>query len=333
MGKTRKYKKQRKKKHQRTRKQQGGLCCQYEKSSSGCEGDFRHGEFISRVSPVGEEKTFYGIQFEPRWFATKEGPLPYFATLDDVKIGITYHSFKHMENLGIKCYDESTFVVIIKTMLPKLIWTRNVGNANEKTIEIFDDMPNFKSNFYDKLGDGHNCIAKKNTENCLYYSPDQQKADVTSCVGYYVFETPQATRFKRGKSDSPYYEADGTFNDFTIAAVKLTFIRFLNKNQGKRSPKNHDRKFIGHKLLEDYENTLFLYKIEILNVENWKRQKNAIFHSYYDEKVQQLLLNNVSDCNKMGKVLPHSAYLRPDANKKKILAENPSKTRTQSPCF
>ena len=160
MGKTLKYKKRRKntrrykqkrrkttrkskRKYQITKKQKGGLCCRYENDSLGCKKGYLFGEEnISVTDPIsGPAADFKGIMFEPIRFTIPNissgwGGDDWNTTafkIGGVDIGFTHHSLKHMEALGIQCYDITSFSTLIYTMIKRSIWiyitSKNVDSA------------------------------------------------------------------------------------------------------------------------------------------------------------------------------------------------------------
>ena len=345
MSKTRKHKPSSRKirKHKPTRKQTGGVCCRYEKAKEGqgCDGtSYKNEQKLTRTfkSPTGNQAEFENIGFEPIWF--KDGhPLPvhiiasgsrgkpFFMTWKNIKFGLTYHSLKHTENLGTKCYDIENLIKVIKKMIPKLNWTRNATNKKVQSRrnrglepgirKIFNHNDDFET-FYNKLAEAPYCWGPK---NCLYYSEDQKKADITVCNGYYILENPTPIKLEIGKrekegkfkeekvdlgvveikthetikkaTEEKEFEVKLSKKDVNVAAIKLTFLRFLNKNQG-----GDPFLFKGVKKRLDYEKTLFLYKIEVLDETNWENQQKILLDGENIAKVQQVLINNASDCNK-----------------------------------
>jgi len=148
--KRRKTTRKSKRKYQRTRKQKGGLCCKYENDwewsqkrkginwnptgkGDGCNKGFKWDTDTKANAPP------FLIPFWQRWhvndpdskyYGNKFGLLKYtpvqlarnkfgegvasFTTMGKIKIGLFYHSLKHMEALGIKCYEIKKFTNLIK---------------------------------------------------------------------------------------------------------------------------------------------------------------------------------------------------------------------------
>ena len=322
MSKTRKHKPSSRKirKHKPTRKQTGGVCCRYEKANQGqgCDGTpYKSGNELTRTSksPTGNPAEFENIGFEPIWFNNGKpvsfeqhasGPRgePFFTTWKNIKFGLTYHSLKHTENLGTKCYDIENLIKVIEKMIPKLNWTRNATTAaaandatkgetkgETKERNIFNPEDDFET-FYSKLAEAPYCVGAK---NCLYYSTAQKKADITVCDGYYILKNPTSINLEIGtrEKEEQEFEVKLSKKDVNVAAIKLTFLRFLNKNQGGESLD----KFISVKNRKEYEQTLFLYKIEVLDEKKWKDQQKILLGDQIIVPVQQVLINNASDCN------------------------------------
>jgi hypothetical protein len=139
MGKTRKHKPHARNK---TKKQKGGLCCKYENDSLYCRKDtFINSKNVSITDPIFGP-TFKHNMYEPIRFKgeTKVSPgSDNNATafvFKGVNIGFTHHSLKHMESLGIKCYDMQAFSKIIKTICENAIWihvvTRDIYISDHK---------------------------------------------------------------------------------------------------------------------------------------------------------------------------------------------------------
>ena len=84
------------------------------------------------------------------------------------------------------------------------------------------------------------------------------------------------------KDEEKEFEVKLSKKNVNVAAIKLTFIRFLNKNQGgdKLLFKEVDKR-------TDYEQTLFLYKIEVLNKTNWENQQKILLGVQNIAQVQQ----------------------------------------------
>ena len=304
MSKTRKHKPSSRKirKHKPTRKQTGGVCCKYEKATEGqgCDGTpYKRGNELIRTfkSPTGNPAEFANIGFEPIWFNNGK---PFFTTWKNIKFGLTYHSLKHTENLGTTCYDIENLMEVIKKMIPNLNWTRNATNKKVQRRrkkgydpgirKIFNPKDDFKT-FYYKLEEAPYCVGPS---GCLYYSTPQKEADITVCNGYYILKNPTSMELEIGKRQTETKKVELSKKVVDVAAIKLTFIRFLNKNQGGGDLdkfKEVDSRF-------EYKQTLFLYKIEVLDKTNWENQQKILLGAKKIAQVQQVLINNASDCNK-----------------------------------
>ena len=295
-------------------------------------------EFATRTSksPTGNPAEFANIGFEPIWFkdgkpvsfeqhASGSGE-PFFMIWKKIKFGLTYHSLKHTENLGTTCYDIENLMEVIKKMIPNLNWTSISippfahllfhHRAGLTTLgNIFNPKDDFET-FYNKLAEAPYCVGPS---GCLYYSEDQKKADITVCNGYYILKNPTSIKLEIGKRDNEKeekFESEAvetkmheTIKKATeekefevklskkvvdVAAIKLTFIRFLNKNQGGGDLDKF--KEVDERIA--YEQTLFLYKIEVLDKTNWENQQKILLGVQNIAQVQQVLINNASDCNK-----------------------------------
>ncbi len=143
MGKTRKHKPPAKNK---TKKQKGGLCCKYENDSLYCRKDTNfNSKNVSITDPIFGP-TFKHNMYEPiRFKGETKGETKGSPGSDNnatafvfkgVDIGFTHHSLKHMESLGIKCYDVQGFSKIIETICENAIWihvvTRDIDISDHK---------------------------------------------------------------------------------------------------------------------------------------------------------------------------------------------------------
>ena len=151
----------RKRKHRRTKKQKGGLCCKYEndwtverrlqsgvnkghmvienkngkwRAANGCGKGYGWGpgnpesnappfvlpDWHMKVNEPDDE--YYGYKFGMLKYTPVQIPENSFDPIDGIKIGLFAHSLKHMEALGIKCYDIPAFTSVIKEITQKGQW-------------------------------------------------------------------------------------------------------------------------------------------------------------------------------------------------------------------
>ena len=169
--KRRKTTRKSKRKHRRTKKQKGGLCCKYENDwnyendkngvnwpdklqhqNDGCNKGFRWSSDIKADAPPfllpiwqqdpvnNQDSEYYGNKFGMLKYTPVKIPNDVKSTIQGINIGLFYHSLKHMESLGIKCYDIKKFTTLIQRITDVGQWfymrvKEEDGDEDEKELQ------------------------------------------------------------------------------------------------------------------------------------------------------------------------------------------------------
>jgi len=348
--KRRKTTRKSKRKHRRTKKQKGGLCCKYENDwnwgkgninwspQAGCGKGYSWGPgnppsnappFLlpSWNNKVPEEHTkYYGNKFGMLKYTPVQIPENSLTPIDGINIGLFYHSLKHMEALGIKCYNVPEFIKVINEITQKGQWyymrardklalqitnspeektKKNFWTNKELTGVIYTKNPAFTEKL-EKEREKNRVVFtnfKNFFDNITYsnnktYNNPQNLRGLRTCNCMYVLNKPihftdeNSNKWSQQKKDDLGRPVKQVREGYNIAAVNLIFAKFVTRRK-------EEKRMVLNEITETNKNTLFLLAIEVLNedsLEKWCVHNSSTPDANSQFKKINLSLNNTSDC-------------------------------------